>query len=214
MVAAPRAAVAVLTFFAVGSSSASGAVIKMVGSERFCVPESRLVSIDVPYTPKSLPDDGFVFELPIDVLKSKLPFAPGKDIRGKEVPLTGSVSTRRIVKHSADSHARRVAASNTSIVETISDQFLVVFESEERKNWVIWKPAKGAPLTRSSINDSATHIASCSARGTGAKMCNRVVADGKYAVSYYFDYANVGRLGDLDKAVVSQIQAWRCPNGA
>jgi hypothetical protein len=209
-----RAVTGLVASFALSTASASGVVTKTVGGEKFCVPESRFSNFDVPYIPRSLPDDGFGFELSAGLMRSKLAFVPQTDIRGSEMPLIGSVSSRSVPKPHADSHWRKVAASRTSIVEPVGTQFLAVFESAQRKHWAIWQPAQGAPLTRSSINDSAILVASCAIRGTGAKVCNRVMADTKYVVSYYFDYANTSQLPALDQAVSSEVRTWRCPHGA
>jgi hypothetical protein len=214
MFTSARALTGFVGFFALSTACASGVVTKTVGGEKFCVPESRFSNFDVPYIPGSLPDDGFGFELSVELMRSKLAFVPQTDIRGTEMPLIGSVSSRSVPKLSADSHSRKVAASRSAIVESVGNQFVAVFESAERQHWAIWQPAQGAPLTRSSINDAATLVASCAARGTGGKVCNRVMSDAGYTVSYYFDYANTSQLRALDQAVRSEVRTWRCTHGA
>jgi hypothetical protein len=208
-------ALAILLALSLGyATPASATVTKSVGGEKFCIPESRVVNEQLPYIQDVLPDDGFVFELPAEFLRSKTRFVPQLDVRGKEMPLIGSMSSAPPAKHSADSHARKTAASNKSVVEPIGNRYLAVFESAERKNWVIWMPAKGAPLSRSSINDSAIYVASCAIRGTDAKVCTRRFTDGKHSVSYHFDYANAAELDALDKVITNELRAWRCPHGA
>ena len=193
---------------------------------RFCVPRSVFLDIDVPYIPMNLPDDGFVFELTVNSLSTSKLFVPQRDIRGQPMPLIGSVvdGSSGPPKFGPDTHLRRIAASPASILEPTGNGLLAVFESQKRDHWAVWKPAPGAPLSRASINDRATFVASCQLRDfrqlprhgiDESKACQRQLFESGYKVNYHFDFANILQLGELDNAVLARVRSWRCkPNGA
>ena len=67
-----RGCIILSTLSLIYATSVHATVTKSVDGERFCIPESRFVNVQLPYSQDLLlSDDGFVFQLPVEFLRAK-----------------------------------------------------------------------------------------------------------------------------------------------
>jgi hypothetical protein len=196
-----------------------------VGTTDFCVPKRNAIEPTgwINHATRHLPNSGFAFLVEVRDFSKLVAYTPSLSARGDPLPITGVVDVEAsgmIDRPPANHHwVVYATAPGAQVLLDRESRTLTAFEDQTRAFWVIWQIAEGGALSPQALPQSARVLASCrrtvfrassKSQIQESTSCRRTIAVDGFRISYSFGEPSIGRLPELDAAVVKQVKAWRC----